>query len=109
MQYPSSLLDQMHTMFAERSVADELAELQRLRKQGELKQDNVTWGDWLGPAKLTHRHKYLAAVISIGATPNEAADRAGFSRSRMRLLMTSRLFLAEIERHRSILRMRDGF
>lgn len=66
----------------------------------EPKPTDVTWGDHVGPEKLSHRHKYVAHLAAMGFKQVEIARRTGFSQSWLSTILSGGLLNAEIERAR---------
>lgn len=63
--------------------------LQYLRTTGQEKPDDVSWGEWLAPLKLSHRHETIALLAAAGASQAKICELTGYSASRMSILINS--------------------
>lgn len=61
---------------------------------------DVPWGDWIGPRKLSHRHKFIAHLAALGLNNNDIAERTGMTPSRISIVLGNTLMGQEIERCR---------
>lgn len=66
----------------------------------EPKPTDVTWGDHVGPEKLSHRHKYVAQLCAMGFKQVEIGRRTGFSQAWLSTIINSELMRNEIDRAR---------
>lgn len=64
------------------------------------KPDDVSWGDWVGPKKLSHRHHFIVHLAALGMSQGEICRRTGIVSSRMSILMNNSKFIEEITKVR---------
>jgi hypothetical protein len=67
------------------------------------KPDDVTWGDYAGPAKLSHRHRFIAHLAALGLKAREISAKTGYTEPRLSVILNNSLVKAEIEHVRKSL------
>lgn len=73
---------------------EELTEMQLLSMP---KPPEVSWGDWIGPKKLSHRHDYFVLLAASGMTAGQLAETLGFSKGRISVLLSKSEIKREIK------------
>lgn len=71
--------------------------LQILRKAGYPKPEGVSWGDWLGPKKLNHRHELIAMMAANGVQARKICEELGFTDMRMSIILNTTRMKKRIE------------
>lgn len=67
----------------------EASVIQALRKAGYPKPEGVTWGQWVGPKKLSHRHELVCMKAALGSTASDIAREFGYTDGRMSIILNT--------------------
>lgn len=67
-----------------------------VRQQGERKPDEVSWPEWIGPKKLTHRHQFIAHLAALGLNNRTIHEKTGMSEGRISIIVNTDLVKTEI-------------
>lgn len=61
--------------------------IEEMKLLGMPKPDDVSWGDWVGPDDLKHRHELLILLAAYGRTNNQIAEELGLTASRVSIIL----------------------
>ncbi len=98
---PPELTDVGLTPEEEQRITAEIAQTQALRKAGHGKPSETTWGDWMGPKKMSPHHYVIAQMVALGMGSGLIAKELGMQQSRISILLTNSLIKAYAEKIRS--------
>lgn len=75
-----------------------LAKIREMKKAGFSKPPHVSWGDWMGPQVIDHRHEILIYLASIGKSNKDIAKATDLTESRVSILLSNSQIKAKIEK-----------
>lgn len=64
-------------------------QIKQMQILGMKKPKEITWGDWVGPADLSHRHDYFIHLAASGLTNNQIAEAMQMSVPRVCILLNN--------------------
>lgn len=85
----------------EQRITAEIAQTQALRKAGHGKPSETTWGDWMGPKKMSPHHYVIAQMVALGMGSGLIAKELRMQQSRISILLTNSLIKAYAEKIRA--------
>ena len=62
--------------------------IKEMKMLGMEKPPEVSWGDWVGPEDLNHRHDLLIYMAASGATNKQIAEDLGFTQGRVSIILS---------------------
>lgn len=74
--------------------------IRELKKAGFDKPADVSWPDWMGPKKLSDRHKLIAIYRAKGVNARTIANELGFTESRLSLILNTQRMQEQVEAYR---------
>ncbi len=77
-------------------------EIHQMKKAGIDKPEFVSWAEWQGPRRLSHRHQLVAHLAALGYSQRDIARNTGFSESRISLLMQGEMMQSQIKLVREV-------
>lgn len=72
-------------------------EIEQLKAAGLEKPEFISWPEWLGPKKLSHRQQFICHLAALGYKPREIAKLTGMTESRLSIVLNSPLACEEIQ------------
>ena len=92
---PLDLDEELACGLSRRTIAE-------MRKNGMSKPRLVSWGDWLGPKKLSNRQLLICYLSAAGRTGREIAKTTGMKDCRISLLLQSQAMREQTQLIREI-------
>lgn len=77
-------------------------EIHTMKKAGMEKPDAISWAEWQGPRKLSHRHQLIAHLAALGYSQRDIARNTGFSDHRVSMLLKTDLMQAQVKLVREV-------
>lgn len=77
-------------------------EISELKASGVKKPQSVSWSDWNGPLKLSHRHLFICYLAASGMKAREIAREIQMEDSRISILLNSEALKTKIELIRDV-------
>lgn len=72
-------------------------EIEQLKAAGLEKPEFISWPEWLGPKKLSHRQQFICHLAALGYKPREIAKLTGMTESRLSIVLNSPIACEEIQ------------
>lgn len=88
--------EQMLDPNSKAAIEAELEKLRELKKSGAKKPEGVTWGDWMGPKKMSPRHYVIANMVAMGKRNAEICLETGLSAPALSNIVNNTLFKAYV-------------
>jgi hypothetical protein len=87
---PTQILDPE----SETAITLELQKINDLRESGAEKPAEISWGDWMGPKKMSPQSYVIANLIAMGMTPGEIAAETRLPPGELSVLLQNTLIKA---------------
>ena len=78
------------------------ATVEEMKLMGLDKPEDCSWGDWIGPKNINHRHKFLIGLAVMGLSNKAIAEEMGMTEARISVILSNSEVQREIEEKRKL-------